>query len=298
VARIRTVKPEFFRHEELFEAEQASGLPLRLAYAGLWIVADREGRFRWRPRNIKLDVMPFDDVDFEAVLNELATRKFIVKYEVGGEIFAHIPKWSKHQHVNQREAASDLPAPDEDGASTCVHIPARVEGKGKGKEGEGECADAQPTPDKNSLAVSFAEFRKAYPQRKGSNPWEPARLKFEAAVKSGVDPEQIISAARRYAVEQRELKNVNTEFVMQATRWLNAKSWQDYGPPAGVDGSILSMTWVGRHDPSYALLEARHERETGRKPAHNDGTGGPGRWWPNEWLADIPASLKRTPEAA
>ena len=58
MARIRTIKPEFFRHEALFEAEQATGLPLRVAYAGLFTAADREGRFKWSPRSLKLDCLP------------------------------------------------------------------------------------------------------------------------------------------------------------------------------------------------------------------------------------------------
>ena len=48
MARIRTIKPEFFRHEALYEAEHETGLPLRVAYAGLWTAADREGRFQWK----------------------------------------------------------------------------------------------------------------------------------------------------------------------------------------------------------------------------------------------------------
>jgi hypothetical protein len=54
MARIRTVKPDLFRHEGLFDAERASGLPLRIAFAGLWTAADREGRFAWSPRTLKL----------------------------------------------------------------------------------------------------------------------------------------------------------------------------------------------------------------------------------------------------
>jgi hypothetical protein len=30
MSRIRTIKPDFFTHEDLFDAEQESGLPLRL----------------------------------------------------------------------------------------------------------------------------------------------------------------------------------------------------------------------------------------------------------------------------
>jgi hypothetical protein len=34
MARIRTIKPEFFRHGGLFDAEIETGLPLRVAFAG------------------------------------------------------------------------------------------------------------------------------------------------------------------------------------------------------------------------------------------------------------------------
>lgn len=138
MARIRTIKPDFFRHEQLFESEKSCKLPLRLAFAGLFTAADRQGRFRWQPRVLKLDVLPFDDVDFGKVLDALAAHGFIVKYEMDGEFFGHIPSWCKHQHINQREAESVIPAPDSEGASICAHVHAHGEGEGnrKGREGK------------------------------------------------------------------------------------------------------------------------------------------------------------------
>jgi hypothetical protein len=138
MARIRTIKPEFFRHGALFDAERASGFPLRLAYAGLWTAADREGRFRWQPRALKLDCLPYDDCDFSAVLAALAGAGLIVKYESGGEMFGHIPSWTKHQVINQREAQSKIPAPSNQvqaQARTETHVHAHGE---KEKEGEKE----------------------------------------------------------------------------------------------------------------------------------------------------------------
>lgn len=35
MARIRTIKPEFFLHDELFELEKETGLPVRLTFIGL-----------------------------------------------------------------------------------------------------------------------------------------------------------------------------------------------------------------------------------------------------------------------
>jgi hypothetical protein len=84
MARIRTIKPEFFRHYDLWQAEQEAGLPLRLAFIGLWCVADREGRFHWRPQQLKVEILPYCDIDFSRVLDAWVTRGFVVKYTVDG----------------------------------------------------------------------------------------------------------------------------------------------------------------------------------------------------------------------
>ena len=155
MGRIRTVKPELFKHEDLFDLEQQSGLPIRTAFMGLFTCCDKEGRFKWRPRALKLDILPYDEIDFSRVLDALMTRGFVVKYEVEGEFFGFIPTFSKHQVINNRESDSELPAPDEslyismtstraarvDDATVTPLKHAQVEGKGKegkGREGEQE----------------------------------------------------------------------------------------------------------------------------------------------------------------
>jgi hypothetical protein len=58
--RIRTVKPELFNHEGLFDAEMEERLPLRVAFIALFTCCDREGRFRWQPRRLKLHMLSFE----------------------------------------------------------------------------------------------------------------------------------------------------------------------------------------------------------------------------------------------
>jgi hypothetical protein len=122
--RIRTVKPEFFRHWDLFKGERETGLPLRLAYAGLWTCCDREGRFEWRPEELKVVVLPHDDVDFSRVLDALTTRGFVVKYTSGEDVFGCVPTFKTHQAINNKEKVSKIPPPSATpcgtGSSTCV----------------------------------------------------------------------------------------------------------------------------------------------------------------------------------
>ena len=159
--RIRTIKPEFFLHDGLWECDERvaaehgreyTGLT-RLLFIGLWCVADREGRFAWRPRRIKAQVLPYDEVSVDAILEALIDGGFVVRYRVGDETYGAIPSFSEHQSVNQREADSRLPSPDDSEAvidtsractcthmhahaDTCTHMHARGEGKGKERKGK------------------------------------------------------------------------------------------------------------------------------------------------------------------
>ena len=112
MARIRTVKPELFKHEVLFDLEIETQLPIRLAWIGLFTIADREGRFKWRPRAIKAEIMPYDDVEFEEILLALVAAGFINRYMVGDTEYAEIPTFGDHQVINARESQSNLPSPD------------------------------------------------------------------------------------------------------------------------------------------------------------------------------------------
>lgn len=113
MARIRNVKPDLFKHYDLFNTEVEVGLPLRLAFIGLFTVCDREGRFRWNPRRLKIDVFPYDDLDFSQVLDALARAEFIQNYTVDGEEYGCIPSFVRHQTINNKESKSKYPAFDD-----------------------------------------------------------------------------------------------------------------------------------------------------------------------------------------
>ncbi len=76
----------------------------------MFTVADREGRFRWRPKQIKLDILPYDEVNFDLILTALSDYGFLSKYTVEGKEYGYIPTFSKHQRVRPDEAKSLLPS--------------------------------------------------------------------------------------------------------------------------------------------------------------------------------------------
>lgn len=73
----------------------------------------------------------------------------------------------------------------------------------------------------------FEEFWKEYPSRDGDNPKLPAKIKFDALVKTGIDPELIIAGARRYAAKAREKGQAGTQYIAHALKWLNDQRWAD-----------------------------------------------------------------------
>ena len=186
--RIRTIKPEFFHHEGLFEAEQETKLPLRVAFAGLWCIADREGRFKWEPRRIGVQVLPYDGVDFSRVLDALATRAFVLKYRVGDACFGFIPSFLKHQVINNRESQSILPDPEGNIEETPINTeeidacPTRDprddhagQGEGKGREGNGKEGVSQKalSPDLETFRLRIG----AMVRRRHDTRWSSKEIK-------------------------------------------------------------------------------------------------------------------------
>jgi len=115
-ARIRTVKPEIMSDEELWDLEvEANGgepkAPLYRAFQGLWMLADREGRFEWRPRRLGRQILPYWKGDFEEIMQFLERERYILRYEVGGQTYGIVRTLPKNQRFNNREPQSVLPEP-------------------------------------------------------------------------------------------------------------------------------------------------------------------------------------------
>ena len=109
MARARNIKPGFFENEMLAECDMAT----RLLFAGLWTLADREGRLEDRPVRIKMRIFPADAVDVGPMLEALALRGFIKRYVVGQMRCIQILTFAAHQTPHATEKDSEIP--DEQG---------------------------------------------------------------------------------------------------------------------------------------------------------------------------------------
>jgi hypothetical protein len=105
MARSRLLKPGFFTNETLAELS----FEARLCFAGLWTLADREGRLEDRPKRIGAALFPYDQVNVSDLLDALASKQFIRRYVADGQAVIDLPTFLEHQSPHLREAASELP---------------------------------------------------------------------------------------------------------------------------------------------------------------------------------------------
>ena len=107
MARARNIKPTFFQNEELAELTALE----RLAFIGMWTIADFKGCIELRPKRLKIQLLPYDNCNFEEIVTNLDKSGFISIYSVQGQRYLKIINFEKHQtpHKNERDAGSEIP---------------------------------------------------------------------------------------------------------------------------------------------------------------------------------------------
>jgi hypothetical protein len=244
--RIRTIKPEFWRSDDITRLSRED----RLLFIGLWSYVDDNGVGLDDYRAISADLFALEDDQNEVrdfVREGLATLSralLIDRYEVDGKRFIHIRTWKKHQRVDRPNKPRYPEPPPEHTPPTSENVddvdvlatPSRDlrETPPSGTEEQGN----RGTGDKNTRAPreqrapraerdpdGFAEFWDAYPRKVGRR---AAAQAYAAATKRGAEPAELLSAVRRYAALT---ANSEERFIAHPKTWLNQDRWQDE-PPA------------------------------------------------------------------
>lgn len=222
MARIRTIKPEFPQSESIGKLSRDA----RLLYIQLWTIVDDAGRARAASRMLASLLYPYDDDARDVIegwLAELEDGEHIRRYEVDGSQYLEIVKWLDHQKID-KPSKSRLPEFVE--GSRTVAKPREASATDLGPS----TLDLGPENASRSRAASpssedFENFKKDYPRRAGNYGWKTAERKYLALVKTGVSPQAISAAVRRYAEEMRKLKRVGTEFIQMPATWLNSEDF-------------------------------------------------------------------------
>ncbi len=207
--RARNVKPGLFTNELLAEVPPVG----RLLFIGLWCLADREGRLEDRPKRIKVEVLPFDDVDIDELLSQLRQRKFIERYEVNGMRLIQVSAFARHQTPHIREAASTLPGP-EYGAPTKGPVP-------DAEQDAVPCRrvrkPAHQAPD------GFETFWQAYPRKAAKRDAQKAWT----AIRPDEQLRALITQALGRLKQSEQWQRDGGKFVPYAATWLRGHRWED-----------------------------------------------------------------------
>lgn len=110
MARARNIKPGFFTNELLGTYDPI----ISLFFAGLWCLADRDGRLEDRPLRIKAELFPYrEGLDINGYLTVLELDAFLIRYEVAGTRYIQINNFAKHQTPHHTEKAKGFPGPEQ-----------------------------------------------------------------------------------------------------------------------------------------------------------------------------------------
>lgn len=238
MARARNVKPGFFTNDLLAEVDPLG----RLLFIGLWCLADRDGRLEDRPKRIKAEILPYDDVDVEALLHDLGSRGFIQRYEVNGQRFIQVLNFAKHQNPHVNEKPSSIPAPEQH----------RAGNEGAPERHRANRADSlllipdslstnpKPSPaDVDSQLGGFTEFWLSYPCKKAKaealKAWKKLKPDDQAI-------EGILAGLERDKRSDQWLRD-GGQFIPHPATWLNGRRWEDEAP-VPVNGAEC-MPWEG-----------------------------------------------------
>jgi hypothetical protein len=248
MARIRTIKPDFFRHEVLQDLEAANpGRHVMLVFAALWGHCDKLGRFEWRPRQLKLDILPFLEFDMTETLTLLCQAGLLRRYEAEGKQYGLVETFEKHQRISGKEAQESkcFPGPQEGSTGEAPEkLPGAQEGNGvQEQEGKGResAASAPPTPSPTvspklepSTVVALRqaadvddalEIPTTLDRRRGSRlppDWEPSleMLDWAQTERPDLDLGQTLEKFRDYWISQPGQKGVKTDWTATYRNWV------------------------------------------------------------------------------
>ena len=121
MARIRTIKPDFWTDDKLVELDFAT----RLFFIGTWNHADDNGNLRRSAKSLKMKIFPADSIDCEPLIQSLIAHGMLTEYSASGADYLHVRCFSKHQVIN-RKSKSAIPLPPwlSGDAAAAGHAPA------------------------------------------------------------------------------------------------------------------------------------------------------------------------------
>lgn len=253
MARIRTIKPDFWTDEKIVEL----AFEARLFFIGSWNFADDNGNLQRSAKKLKMQIFPADAIDCEPIIQSLITHGLLTEYHVNGETFLHIKGFKQHQVIN-RPSKTGLPSIENATTPARLTESSLTEGNGYGREGngkEGKGMDVCTHEPSSAAKISLVMRRYSIP----ANPSHPSVI---ALAEQGVDLETLEAAC----LETREAKPNEAIAVNYIVKKL--EGWKRQVDGMNVRGASRPPPQRSYHDEradTIAGLTGRSQRHE-----HND----------------------------
>jgi len=270
MARIRSIKPQFWTSEQVAECSPNA----RLLFIGLWSFSDDGGVHPANSARVKMEVFPSDSFsrdDISALINELITVDLLSYYLVDGRGYWRVSGWN-HQKIDQptyyypgpdgiipkgpeRRRPTPESSPNKKTLSKCSP-------QEKEKEKEKDTKKTCPKSDKGTKVRAD--------QESGFNEfWEvvAAKVKRKKALESWIKhkcaekADQIIDTYVDQLTNRLQYQDA-TKIPMPST-WLNNHQWDDegyaeinYQPPGGKNETNQSIYKTRNQSTADAITQA------------------------------------------
>lgn len=270
MARIRSIKPEFFTSLTIADLEELSA---RLTFIGLWTYVDDNGVGLADPRLIRAAIWPLEEAPdilqrTREDLQSLHAARLVTLYEASGKALIAVSNWFEHQKVSHprkpryprpedvqpegsdsSDQGSFGPPEDSGDSPESLQSPPETlrpeQGAGSRDQGAGKKTPSPPPAASASDPDSaFDAFWSAYPRKAGKS--EAAKA-WAKTIKAGADPDQILAALKAHADYYRAAQT-EQQFIPHASTWLNQARYDDEPPrpprnqPAGPTTAPRHMT--------------------------------------------------------
>ena len=120
MARIRTIKPEFWVSEQVGECSPNA----RLLFIGMWNFCDDQGVHPAKPKTLRAEVFPQDESITSSMVvawvDELLLAGLIVVFDSDGTAYWHVTGWSRHQRIDR--PSNKHPAPPVRNSASVLRI--------------------------------------------------------------------------------------------------------------------------------------------------------------------------------
>jgi len=214
MARIRTIKPEFWKHEELSELPPET----HLLAAALLNYADDEGYFNANPKLIIAECCPLRDLSM-SIQGSIKKLQSIGYIRIGsngdGRKYGHIISFLVHQFINRPKPSKikELKIVWEDAVTDHggIHDDTLLEGKGKERKGR-----------ERNYIDHFGDFWKAVPKKIGKK--KAYNIYKSVVTKGEATEEQLVAAMQVYAAS---VDGGDPKYFCHPVTWLNQGRWED-----------------------------------------------------------------------